>query len=842
MFNTRITVTAIAVLIGFHPASATAAGSGRQRAILVGVNEYDHAKLKPLRYSVSDVTALAPLLRQAGYEIDLLTDDEGRKGASRRPTLANIRARLEAVITKSKRTDTLLIGLSGHGLQFGGDHDGYFCPVDADPANRNTLLSLGQLFRNLDDCGGTKLVLVDACRDDPAIGRGIGGGIALQLPDEVAALYSCAVGERALESDKYEHGVFFYHVLQGLQGPAADADGDVTWLSLTAYVKKRVPIDVARLHGGRVSQTPSLRSGEMAGASPVLARRTTARGTAALAILFRAVGEQSAAQFKRAPSQPLVTFVVPGGGGDRLGLKTGDVVLQVDGLDVSTLEETKAAIHNRELADRIELKVARGGQELTLSGLYVTQLLDLQIMSRVRQLAGRDDIEAQTYLGLLLANGQFTIKDAAEAAVWFRKAAEKGHAGAQASLGQMYANGHGVVKDDTRAVAWFRKAADQGNPHGQNGLGWMYANGRNVVRDDATAVAWYCKAIGQGNALAQNNLGLMYRDGRGVAKNDREAMRLFRKAAGQGNAFGQLNLGLMYANGRGVTTDDTEAVAWYRKAAEQGLAAAQAKLGWMYDKGHGVAKDDVAAVAWYRKAADQGNAMGQNDLGVMYHTGRGVTQDDAEAVAWYRKAAEQGNTAAQDNLGWMYAHGCGGNGDDAEAVGWYRKAAEKGHAQAQANLAWMYEKGRGVPKDDSQAVTWYRKAAEQGLAWGQNNLAIMLRDRRGVATDDTEAVAWFRKAAAQGHAGAQLDLGWMYEQGRGVAQDMAQALSWYRKSAEQGNAIAQCNLGLMYENGRGLSKDPTAALNWYRRAAAAGNSRATEALNRFKSDPSLVNR
>ena len=80
MFNTRITVTAIAVLIGFHPASATAAGSGRQRAILVGVNEYDHAKLKPLRYSVSDVTALAPLLRQAGYEIDLLTDDEGRKG------------------------------------------------------------------------------------------------------------------------------------------------------------------------------------------------------------------------------------------------------------------------------------------------------------------------------------------------------------------------------------------------------------------------------------------------------------------------------------------------------------------------------------------------------------------------------------------------------------------------------------------------------------------------------------------------------------------------------------------------------------------------------------------
>ena len=32
-----------------------------------------------------------------------------------------------------------------------------------------------------------------------------------------AVLFNCKSGERAFESDKYEHGVFFHHVIEGLQ-------------------------------------------------------------------------------------------------------------------------------------------------------------------------------------------------------------------------------------------------------------------------------------------------------------------------------------------------------------------------------------------------------------------------------------------------------------------------------------------------------------------------------------------------------------------------------------------------------------------------------------------------
>jgi len=43
-----------------------------------------------------------------------------------------------------------------------------------------------------------------------------------------------------------------------------------------------------------------------------------------------------------------------------------------------------------------------------------------------------------------------------------RARAEQGDAGAQLSLGLMYAIGQGVPRDYAQAAAWYRKAAEQG--------------------------------------------------------------------------------------------------------------------------------------------------------------------------------------------------------------------------------------------------------------------------------------------------------------------------------------------------------------------------------------------
>ena len=53
-----------------------------------------------------------------------------------------------------------------------------------------------------------------------------------------------------------------------------------------------------------------------------------------------------------------------------------------------------------------------------------------------------------------------------------------------------YANGRGVPQDYAEAAKWYRKAADQGNAYAQSNLGWMYANGRGVPQDYVQAHMW----------------------------------------------------------------------------------------------------------------------------------------------------------------------------------------------------------------------------------------------------------------------------------------------------------------------------------------------------------------
>ncbi|MBR4985961.1 MAG: sel1 repeat family protein, partial [Proteobacteria bacterium] len=69
---------------------------------------------------------------------------------------------------------------------------------------------------------------------------------------------------------------------------------------------------------------------------------------------------------------------------------------------------------------------------------------------------------AQYSLGLLYQKGEGVAQDKAQAAEWYRKAAEQGLGVAQYSLGLLYQKGEGVAQDKAQAVEWIRKAAEQG--------------------------------------------------------------------------------------------------------------------------------------------------------------------------------------------------------------------------------------------------------------------------------------------------------------------------------------------------------------------------------------------
>jgi formylglycine-generating enzyme required for sulfatase activity len=109
-----------------------------------------------------------------------------------------------------------------------------------------------------------KVLLVDACRNEPGKRSGTRGGIdadnAPRPPSGVAALFSCRAGEVAHESDKVKHGIFFHHVLESLKGEAANRKGEVTFASMASYVSQSVAADVPKLIGDGARQSPNLKA------------------------------------------------------------------------------------------------------------------------------------------------------------------------------------------------------------------------------------------------------------------------------------------------------------------------------------------------------------------------------------------------------------------------------------------------------------------------------------------------------------------------------------------------------------------------------------------------------
>jgi hypothetical protein len=97
-------------------------------------------------------------------------------------------------------------------------------------------------------------------------------------------------------------------------------------------------------------------------------------------------------------------------------------------------------------------------------------------------------------------DGQGVKQDYAEAAGWFRKAADQGDASAQFAIGTMCFKGQGVPPDYAEAIKWYRNSAEQGNSKAQYNLGFMYYNGQGVPRDDVQSYFWFSLAASRSAA------------------------------------------------------------------------------------------------------------------------------------------------------------------------------------------------------------------------------------------------------------------------------------------------------------------------------------------------------
>jgi opacity protein-like surface antigen len=170
-------VAALAVVMAAVVMDATAAQAQKRLAFVIGNGGY--TAIPALQNALNDATATRTVLQEAGFDVVPATD----------ATLAGLRSALDSFIERVRNAGTgatALVYYAGHAVQLDGTN--YLLPVDIRPERSGDIpaqsLSLSEILRRLDGTGAvSKIVMLDACRNNPFANRELSRGLALQLVD-----------------------------------------------------------------------------------------------------------------------------------------------------------------------------------------------------------------------------------------------------------------------------------------------------------------------------------------------------------------------------------------------------------------------------------------------------------------------------------------------------------------------------------------------------------------------------------------------------------------------------------------------------------------------------------
>ncbi len=157
------------------------------------------------------------------------------------------------------------------------------------------------------------------------------------------------------------------------------------------------------------------------------------------------------------------------------------------------------------------------------------------------------------------------------------EAAAKGDTQALFEIAVRYTDGRGVTADRAEAAKWYKMAADRGLAPAQYRLANLYEKANGVERNLPEAKRYYTLAAEQGNAGAMHNLAVLLASDAAGQPDFSAAAQWFIKASELGVRDSQFNLAILYARGSGVKQDIEESYKWFAIAAKDGDADAAQK-------------------------------------------------------------------------------------------------------------------------------------------------------------------------------------------------------------------------------------------------------------------------
>jgi hypothetical protein len=242
-------------------------------AVVIGINHYDDPRIPDLRFAVADAQRFHDVLtdptlgRFRPENVSLLLDGDA--------TERRIRSAIGTDLPKRASADhTVCVFFAGHGAPVinarTGSSDGlekYLLPHDALATDlRSSAIPMDDVNKFFDWIDTSQVIFfIDSCYSGVAGGRTFGpadytmrAAVTDEFLDSLAGegrlvVTACATNEVALEREDIGHGLFTYHLIEGLKGHAdSNQDGLVTLDELYDYVYRNVEHQ-ARTMGGSMN-------------------------------------------------------------------------------------------------------------------------------------------------------------------------------------------------------------------------------------------------------------------------------------------------------------------------------------------------------------------------------------------------------------------------------------------------------------------------------------------------------------------------------------------------------------------------------------------------------------
>ena len=235
-------------------------------ALIIGVSHYDQHPDYNLLFVQKDVLEMYTVLKNAGFKVHSLCEqDTGIKGTML-PTKGNIESKLKTILSPDycSSDDVVLVYFSSHGRRgTNDDNRTLLVAKDSNVNNEDSCVSAQDIRNMLDACPSKKTILIlDACYS---------GGTRSAAKDHmksfvesgttnVITFASCKIDQTSKQWKKKEMSVFTYWVREGLKGYAdSDNDDKITTGELFNYIEKYLAqTKIESLHGILMShdQTP----------------------------------------------------------------------------------------------------------------------------------------------------------------------------------------------------------------------------------------------------------------------------------------------------------------------------------------------------------------------------------------------------------------------------------------------------------------------------------------------------------------------------------------------------------------------------------------------------------